>query len=62
MSNFLPSVDNLSHTTDVHSILVVPVYGHRDYGDEESDEDLFPELADSADEDTKGMTFGKKRA
>jgi hypothetical protein len=32
-SNFLPSVDNLSDVLDVHNLLVVPVYGHRDITD-----------------------------
>ena len=30
LSNFLPSIDNLTSTVkDVHSIMVVPIYGHR---------------------------------
>jgi len=29
MSAFLPSIDNLSDVKDVHSILIVPIYGHR---------------------------------
>ena len=31
LSNFLPSIDNLSRNVkDVHSIMIVPIYGHRE--------------------------------
>jgi len=30
LANFLPSIDNLTtNVKDVHSIMVVPIYGHR---------------------------------
>lgn len=34
LMGFIPSIDNLSaNVKDVTSILIVPVYGHRDKGD-----------------------------
>lgn len=45
MSGFLPSIDNLSgDVKDVHSILIVPVYGH--HADDDGTEN-FPKLAES---------------
>ena len=51
LTNFLPSIDNLSDVKDVHSILMVPVFGHRarmirtDTG--EAQEEIFREMDDS---------------
>lgn len=30
LAAYLPSVDNLSNVNDVKSLLIVPVYGHRE--------------------------------
>jgi hypothetical protein len=44
MTGFLPSIDNLSgDVKDVHSILIVPVYGH--HADDDGTEN-FPKLAE----------------
>jgi hypothetical protein len=53
MTNFLPSVDNLSsNVKDVYNMFIVPVFGHR--LDEDNDE-LLPQLPDSGEEhDDKG--------
>ena len=35
-NNFLPSIDNLSHNVkEVHSLMVVPIFGHHTYNAEE---------------------------
>lgn len=63
LTTYLPSVDNLSYNVkDVLSTFVVPVYGHRD-DESDSDEELYPQLADSAseNEDDLAGTFGKSK-
>ena len=63
LTTYLPSVDNLSYNVkEVNSTFVVPVYGHRD-DESDSEEELYPQLADSAseNEDDLGGTFGKSK-
>jgi hypothetical protein len=71
MTNFLPSIDNLSSTVkNVHNILVVPIFGHRD--DEEEEDEVYVPLDEKhktdSDSDDQGpvlpsgnhLTFGKE--
>ena len=61
MTSFLPSIDNLSYNVkDVYNMLIVPVFGHR--VDESDDEEVLPQIADSASEpEDFGETFGQKK-
>lgn len=60
MTSFISSIDNLSYNVNVvYNMMIVPVFGHRI--DESDDEDVFPQIADSASEpEDLGETFGKK--
>ena len=40
-SNFVPSIDNLTHTVkDVHSLMMVPIFGHHTYNKEEEESEM----------------------
>ena len=59
----MPSIDNLTtNVKDVHSLFVVPVFGHRRVEEPNEDDDSFPILPDSASEgEEHSQTFGAKK-